>query len=232
VAEWKWRYAVRIAAAGLAAVLLAGCATSPHELTRPERYRPDDEDRDPEAWVVVTEDGVPPESEDDGKARESVPLARTLKRGGQVSIFLRGIPSPEEVIEIIDDLGSVSLPLIGTVEIAGLTTADAEDKIARMYMDSGYYKSITVNLVAEREEYFVRGEVKTPGAYEIAGDRSLLRAITAAGGYTDYARRSRIRIMRQGQDTIVVNAGKIEQGHEPDPLIEPGDIIIVPKKFW
>ena len=88
-------------------------------------------------------------------------------------------------------------------------------------------------VVPEPEECFIRGEVKLEGRYQIKGDLTLLQAIATADGYTDYAERSKISIMREGKKAMVYDATKIEKRKIPDPLIKPGDIIVVPRRrFW
>lgn len=226
-----------ILAASILLILAQGCATDSVDDRRVARYRPDADRRTPWLWTQVSEEGgadrgaesaAMAEKESEG---ESARFVRQLRRGGKVSIHLRGIPSPEEVIEVVDDLGGVSLPLIGFIKLAGLTTSEAEGKIAAAYVKSGYYTSITIIVVAEDEEYFVRGEVKREGRYPIAGDLTLLQAIASAGGYTDYAKLSKISVMREGQEPKVYSASKIEKRRAPDPLIEPGDIIVVPRRW-
>lgn len=230
--------APRMAAwAALCVTLLAqGCAMRSLDDQRLSRYRPDAADRRPWAWSQVAEAGPTPSAEEsvsDG-AREpagEIGFSRRLRKGGRLAIHLRGIPAPETMQDMIDDLGGVTLPLIGSVPLAGLTTPEAEKRIADAYLKSGYYTRITVIVVPEDEEYFVRGEVKREGRYSIAGDLTLLQAVATAGGYTDYANTRKIRIMREGEETQVVDAARIEKRRDPDPLVKPGDIIVIPRRW-
>jgi len=219
------RHTGRLVLAGLCLVVLAqGCALDSLGRKRLERYRPDADGRSPWLWEKA---GAAGQNE---TGNGDLPV-RSLRRGDKVSIYLRGIPAPEEVIEVIDDLGSVSLPLVGLIDIVGLTTAEAEKKVRDAYVESGYYTEITVIVVAEEEEYFVRGEVKQEGRYALSGDRTLLQAITTAGGYTDYAKTTKVKVIRHGQKPLSFNLKKIERRQARDPLIEPGDVIIVPRRL-
>ena len=158
-------------------------------------------------------------------------MSRALRRGDKLIIYLRGIPKPEDIVEIVDGLGFVSLPYLPPVKVVGITTSEAETRIERAYIDGGYYSRITVIVVAQEEEYFVRGEVKRPGRYALAGDTTLLQAIVTAGGYTDFANPRKIRVSR-GEEIEVFNGERIEQRKDPDPLIEAGDIVIVPRGWF
>lgn len=84
---------------------------------------------------------------------------------------------------------------------------------------------------------FVLGEVKNPGAIEFAsGDRiSLLAVIAKAGGLTDRASRGVIRIKRRGPDgrdvEFAVPYRRVLAGKEPDPILQPNDLLIVKESF-
>jgi polysaccharide export outer membrane protein len=131
---------------------------------------------------------------------------------------------------VIDDLGQVTLPLLGPIELASQTTSEAERKIERAYIDGGYYIRISVIVVAQEEEYFVRGEVRMPGRFPMRGDLRLTHAIAAAGGYTDFAKVTEIKIIR-GEEVTVHNGKRIEQRREEDPMIRAGDVIVVPRHW-
>lgn len=84
---------------------------------------------------------------------------------------------------------------------------------------------------------FVLGEVKNPGAIEFSsGDRiSLLAVIAKAGGLTDRASRGSIRIRRRGPDgkevEFAVPYRRMLAGKEPDPILQPNDLVIVNESF-
>lgn len=156
---------------------------------------------------------------------------RKLKHGDMVTVGLYGIPEQIEVKESIDNFGSISLPLIDVIKIVGLGTSAAERKIRDAYINSGFYTDLSVVVMAMADEYFIRGEVKKVGNYPLIGDRTLLQAITSAGGYTDYAKLSKVTILRDKKDPMVFDCHKIAKRRIADPLIHPGDIIIVPRRI-
>lgn len=155
---------------------------------------------------------------------------RILEKGDKLVIYLKAIPVPEEIKDVIDHKGEVNLPYIGRVCIAGKSTSDAEKLIEQKYIDEGYYKRITVIIVAQEKVYYVRGEVNRPGVFEIRPETTLLQAIASAGGYTKWAKKTQVKILRD-KTILIFDTTQIEGGIIPDPVIEPGDIIVVPQRI-
>jgi len=209
-----------------AACLVAGCVSNPLQSKRLTRYRPDVDKRSPWLWQDQAGGRTEPAA---GVPTTQGRGPRRLHPGEEVVIHLRGIPYPAEVPVRISDQGQVNLDFIGNVSIGGLTTAEAQKLIEKAYVDGGFYSEINVIVRTEDEEYFVRGEVKAPGRYLLAGDKTLLAAIAQAGGYTKFAKTSQIRITR-GDALLEFDARDIEKQRVPDPLIKPRDIIVVPPR--
>lgn len=90
----------------------------------------------------------------------------------------------------------------------------------------------------EKIRIFVTGAVKQPDMYEVPRDEpiSVLKAVTLAGGTTDRAARKRVQVMRSDPDgkrvTLVVNLRRIQRGKAEDPLLQKGDIVLVPESFF
>ena len=85
---------------------------------------------------------------------------------------------------------------------------------------------------------FVDGAVRTPGRLEEVASRpiTLLQAIAKAGGTTDRASLKTVQILRRGEDqtkaTARFNLKRIRQGKDPDPILEDGDVVVVPETFF
>lgn len=83
---------------------------------------------------------------------------------------------------------------------------------------------------------YVTGEVKKPGSFPYNKDMTLLRAITLAGGFDQWAKKDKVDILREergGQTTLQVDATKIEKGKIPDVPLMPNDQIVVrERKFF
>lgn len=92
---------------------------------------------------------------------------------------------------------------------------------------------VTLN---QREAFYIRGEVSRPGPYYIDRGMTILRAISVAGGLTQFANRKEVQLLRSGTGTIqqktVVNLKAIEDGHKEDISLLPNDIIIVPRRIF
>jgi polysaccharide export outer membrane protein len=90
----------------------------------------------------------------------------------------------------------------------------------------------------EKIRIFVTGAVNQPDMYEVPRDEpiSVLMAVTLAGGTTDRAALKRVQIMRSDADgervSLLVNLKKIRRGKAEDPVLQKGDIILVPESFF
>jgi polysaccharide export outer membrane protein len=83
---------------------------------------------------------------------------------------------------------------------------------------------------------YVNGEVKNPGPFPYNKEMTLLRAITSAGGFTQWANKGRVDILREEKGTnqvTHVDAGDIERGKIPDVPLKPNDQVVVrERKFF
>lgn len=146
-------------------------------------------------------------------------------------IHLRGIyPKDESVEDIVDEDGNVTVPLIGDILAAGKSTSQLESDITRMYVEGGYYRSITVNVVMPSRTYFIRGEIRQPGKFPIVSGVTIMQAIAAAGGYTEFANQRSVKLIRGGS-TTTVNVKNIERNPEKDIRLESGDVIVVDRSL-
>ncbi len=129
--------------------------------------------------------------------------------------------------------GMISLPLLNDVQAAGLTPMQLREQIATKLAD--YLPNAEVSVIVREVNHFkvsVLGEVKKPGRYDFKGQATVLDAIALAGGFNDFAARSKITILRNDNGTskrIPVNYNKIVSASEGgDVRLRPGDIVLVP----
>lgn len=160
-----------------------------------------------------------------------------LRSGDQVEVRLGGVP-PEEISQVsgnypVDGQGFLNLPHIGKIKAAGSTQADLQNAIENAYKSQQIYTnpSITINVPMAARFVNVGGDVKAPRRVEYTPDLTLLGAITAAGGFTDYADQKKVNLMRDGRQ-IIVNVQEIRRNPSLDPILKPGDSIQVPQSFW
>ncbi len=154
-----------------------------------------------------------------------------FRSGDPVVMHLRGIyPKDEQVEDIIDEDGNVTLPLLGDILAAGKSTSQLEGDITRMYIEGGYYRSITVNVVMPTPFYFIRGEIRNPGRFPVVSGVTILQAIAAAGGYTEFANQKNVQLIR-GKTTTTINIRDIERNPDRDIRLESGDVIVVSRSI-
>lgn len=133
----------------------------------------------------------------------------------------------------LDETGSVSLPLVGAVHLAGLSVSDAQHLIERVLREQEMIRSPQVVItVLESPNSFatITGEVKSPGPVPVYGEKHLLDIISAAGGLTPVAS-PLMSIYRRGQsDPIQVRLSADASALGPANLIiRPGDSIVIPR---
>jgi polysaccharide biosynthesis/export protein len=92
-------------------------------------------------------------------------------------------------------------------------------------------------LVPKGNTFFVFGEVKKPGAYQLDKETNVLEGITIAGGFTDKAAPGRTRVIRtdeRGQQTINIDMNDVIRRGQRDKAIRllENDVIVVPESFF
>lgn len=99
-----------------------------------------------------------------------------------------------------------------------------------------YVQDLDVINVQVVKSVYVNGEVKSPGPFPYDKEMTLLRAITRAGGFTQWANKGRVDILREekGANRVMhVDAGDIERGKIPDVPLRPNDQVVVrERKFF
>lgn len=129
--------------------------------------------------------------------------------------------------------GEVSLPLIGPVQVAGLTAQAAEQQIAAKYQEK-YLRNPQVSLFIKEfttQRVAIEGAVTRPGIYPVTGQLTLLRALALSGGFAPYADINQIVVYRGGtgaqREQFTYDLDKVRAGLEADPDIRSDDVIVV-----
>jgi protein involved in polysaccharide export with SLBB domain len=133
----------------------------------------------------------------------------------------------------VDIDGTVLLPEIGTVQVAGRTRSEIEALLMEKY--SPYYEliDIKVKITTAGKKYFIFGEVGTEGAKDFKGDLTIFEAVTSANPKRDSANLGRVKLIRADPtdpQVLVVNLSEIiENGDSTfNVLVHERDIIFVP----
>lgn len=129
--------------------------------------------------------------------------------------------------------GRISLPLVNDVMAAGLTPQALRDALAAKL--TAFIAEPVVSVIVREVNSFkvsVIGQVKTPGRVNISGPLTVLDAIAQAGGFTEFASRSRIVLLRNEGKTpkrFDIDYSRIvESAGLNNYVLSPGDIIVVP----
>lgn len=143
--------------------------------------------------------------------------------------------SPDLAIETrISENGMMTFPLLGEVQVGGLTTQQAEQKIGGLLQKNGYLKIAQVNLLVTTlasQQVSVLGQVNRPGRYPVDGPRKVLDMLAVAGGVGpdggDMVGLVRNRNGVATRETIdvldIVRKGELDRDYE----VSGGDVIFV-----
>lgn len=132
----------------------------------------------------------------------------------------------------VDGSGNISLPVGGVINVGGLSLAEATDSIAER-LRAGYVRNpqVAVNIEESVSSYVtVDGEVEQPGNYPVVSGLTLMRAVAAAKGTTDFARLREVVVHRNvnGRQMIALyDLAAIRRGAYGDPILYPQDIVVV-----
>ena len=131
--------------------------------------------------------------------------------------------------------GKISMPLVNDVQAAGLTANEVRDVLTKSLTDFVTAPDVTVIVKEIRSKNVqVMGEVVRPSIIAISVDMRVIDAIAAASGFTAYADKSDVRILRPGPGGSVTeyrfNYNAFLRGKNPgsNMLLHPGDTIVVP----
>ena len=140
--------------------------------------------------------------------------------------------------------GNLSLPLLGSVRLAGLTLTQATARVTELYSrDYLVNPKVNVMLVGYAKRRFtVLGQVNRPGSFEMPdgspGGIDLLEAVAMAGGYTRIAAPERITVRRQGangDEILKVDGKRLARGTggtRSSFKVLPGDTITVGESIF
>jgi len=129
--------------------------------------------------------------------------------------------------------GMISLPLLDDVQAAGLTPKQLKADLTRRL--AKYITAPEVSVVVREihsKKVAVLGEVRRPGRYDLKSRTSVLEAIALAGGFSDFARRSKMMIVRVEGSTVTripCDYDKLLANAQSDTFfLQPGDTLVVP----
>jgi len=113
-----------------------------------------------------------------------------------VEVFVYKEPELSPTVVVRPD-GKISLPLIGELMVNGKSALELQREVTQKLAQ--YIAEPSVNVIVKEvnsAKVSVLGEVKTPGMYKIKDRATILDAVALAGGFTEYARRDKVTLIR------------------------------------
>lgn len=127
----------------------------------------------------------------------------------------------------VNSRGTISYPLLGKIHVQGMTVNEVEDELTNL-LKGDYLVNPKVNVVIkEYRKFYVRGEVKDPGAFPYVPGLTLDKAIAIAGGFTERASQKNLTVSREQADGT-----RKEVEMKLEAQLMPGDIVIVKESFF
>lgn len=163
----------------------------------------------------------------------------TLQPGDLVEIKVFQEDNMSRIVRV-DGNSKISFPLVGTISVKDCSLEMAEQRLVNRLKD--YIKNPQVSILIKEygnKTIYVLGQVKKPAAIQLPPEKSstVLEAITLAGGFTDIANTSKVRVLRMEngkQTSLDVDVSQItKQGDKSlDITLMPGDVIFVPQSMF
>jgi len=216
IASWPHAARLRRVAFGVCVAAVAGCAVP--------------QPRPPDAGTASK-----PATPSAPIGAETTTPSFALGPGDAVTIAVFGRPELGTATYVGDD-GAVSVPLVGNVAVAGLSTASAGQRIATAFRQGKYLvqPQVTVTMTQFRgQQVSVLGAVRTPGRFVIESKTTVLDVLALAGGITENGA-DVVMVLRPGKEGKVtrhaIDLKGLSQPGTPLPTLalRAGDSIFVP----
>jgi protein involved in polysaccharide export with SLBB domain len=122
----------------------------------------------------------------------------------------------------------ISLPFIGPMTAAGLSTAALAQRIRETYVAKKIYTTVDVSVSVTERYVYVGGEVQRPGRIIWTPDLTVATAIQSAGGFTLYAKETAVSLVRD-KTAYPIDVKLAQRNPAQDPRLVPGDSLQVPR---
>lgn len=205
-------------------VLATGCRGA--ERYKADRYRFQDSTQN---TGTVGDDGTLGQTE----TRPPVSLGPdTLGTGDRIMLVFSGNPNaPQPHTEQIREDGYITPPLLRkNVLAAGKSIGELQNELHALYVPA-FFSTLTVTVRSEERYFSVGGQVNRPGQIMYRSDMTVLKAVQAAGDFTDFANRRRVLLTRKDGTLLEVDVRRALRDTRYDPPVYPGDIIHVQQRW-
>ena len=167
---------------------------------------------------------------------ESFDQNYTIGVGDLLQIEVYDEPDLTKEVRVLTD-GTLSFPLLGSLKAVHLTVGELEAEIRRRLAERFLVNPQVTVFVKEFSSVYVFGEVKNPGSFPLVGKMTVFEAITRAGGFTEVANPSKVKVIRvEGGKEVsyivdiesLTKKGDLSQDRE----LKAKDRVIVPRSFF
>lgn len=156
--------------------------------------------------------------------QETTASSYTLNTGDQVQVTVFEEPDLS-ISAILDDTGAISYPLLGEVQVRGLTVRELEREITER-LRGRFLVNPRVNVsILEYRPFYVRGEVNRPGGFAFKPGLTVEKAVSMAGGFTSRASKSKFFIVSDDSEETRREA-------QLSSRIRPGDVVFIEQSFF
>ncbi len=146
--------------------------------------------------------------------------------GDGISVTVYGEPDLSIKDERVKGDGTISYPLLGVLQVRGMSAPEVQDLITDRLADGYLKKPNVIVSIGTYRMFFIKGEVRNPGGYNFQNGLTVEKAVALAGGFTERASESAITVYRDGDTGS--NARKIG----PTTRIRPGDVVTIGESFF
>ena len=166
-------------------------------------------------------------------------MSGILKPGDSVIIELKTPAEDAQNLSTayaLSDQGTIKMPMLEQeIPAAGITVATLARRIEAAYKSAEIYTAPMINVTLPpvtqggmiNHVVSVGGEVRGPGEFPLRQGMNLMAAINRAGGFTEFAKTTKVKLLRGNKETIY-DMRKINPSGANNPVLMDGDQIIVP----
>ena len=132
---------------------------------------------------------------------------------------------------VVDNNGLIDFPVLGPIDVAGLTRWELSELIKKKLLDGGLLTDAVVTVEFMNFKVSVIGEVNSPGTFTIQGDKvTVLQAISLARDLTIFGERENVTVIRErdGQRTMYeINLCDVSMFNSPAYYLQQNDVVYV-----
>jgi polysaccharide export outer membrane protein len=193
-------------------------------------------------WLLIwsicchSANAAPPAGDPQVPGNEAAPRIIELGPGDSVSIQVYGQPDMATTVYVSDD-GTIPVPLAGPVQIAGLSPAEASQRIEKALKDGKFlvHPQVTLTVMVSRSQRVsVLGQVGKPGVYPIESNTTIFDLLAMAGGALETGSDEIFLLRKDAGGTLQrypINLKGLDNAKNaiPAQALRGGDSILVPK---